>query len=385
MPFFTKHVGKNSYTWSGVKKLPSPKVFLKTWNHQIDTKGYTGGATADTVTRNWITPSGTIPFSTTNGWYGHLIGQNGKLFYAKTRGSKQLAFIYDPASGASGDISTLISNGHGATFDLVNCDRTGTIMEDGRLMFVDEGTTNQMILIDPETFVTENVTIGGAGYRASSIARHRNGKYYAAQYQVNNLYEIDMETKTSKIVYTGNNTAKSEGILIGASEKVYTIPYNSYGLIYDPNTGTGTTFGVPGTEASFGTQFYNGVLAQNGCIYVAPLSGSNVLKINTYTDEVSYISTPVSSFVGGTVGLNGKIYFPPVSGTNFLVIDPADDSLETIGSFSGSLKWASMGPACFDGSIYPPHFYGANDFCKLQPSGGIIPPKFSYSPYTNTS
>ena len=385
MPFFTKHVGKNSYTWSGVKKLPSPKVFLKTWKHQIDTKGYTGGATADTVTRNWIIASGTIPFSSTNGWYGHLIGQNGKLFYAKTRGSKQLAFIYDPASGASGDISTLISNGHGATFDLVNCDRTGTIMEDGRLMFADEGTTNQISILDTETLITEVVTIGGDGYRGSSIARHRNGKYYAAQYQVYNLYEIDMETQTSKIVWTGNNAARSEGLLVGASEKIYVMPYNSYGLIYDPNTGAGTTFGVPGTEASFGTQFYNGVLAQNGCIYVPPRSGTNVLKINTYTDEVSQFNVTVGGYIGATVGLNGKIYCPPISSLYYLIIDPRDDSYELIGTYSGSFKWAHHGPAAFDGTIYPPHFYNANDFTKITPTGGIIPPKFSYSPYTNTS
>lgn len=383
MPFFTKHVGKNAYTWNGVKKVPSAKVWFKTWNHKIDTQGSTGGNTFDTGIENWITPSTDVPMNTSEGWYGYGIGMNGKIFASKNRGSRSNpgGIMYDPASGASGDIDTLISNGHAATFDCGVTDQSGNILPDGRLFFVDADDSDTILLIDPETLETETQAIDGV-FRASSAARHPNGKIYGVSADERDIYELNPETWEGKAIYALGSNNRSVTVMVGASEKLYILPLGDYGTIYDTKTGVGVTFGEPSDGSSFtANSFYKGALAPNGCIYIPGRLGSNILKINTYTDEISYLSGNESR-IGTNVGHNGKVYSSPYGASTASVLDPDTDTLTSFGSFSGSFRY-HLGPPCFDGSFICPHFYNAGDFGKLIPSGGTIPEKFSYSPWLN--
>lgn len=382
MPFFTKHVGKNAYTWNGVKKVPSGKVWLKTWNHQINTKGNVGGNTADVGIENWITPSANVPMDTTHGWYGYNIAQNGKIFFSKNRGSRTNpgGLMYDPSSGVSGDAETIISLGHGATFDAGNSDHAGTILPDGRIFFVDEGTSNTIQIINPETLEVTNQSISGS-FRGSKAVRHPNGKIYGVAYQAYNLYEMDPETFEGRSIYSLGTTSTTS-VVVGATGKLYVIPLTGYGHIYDLETGTGVTFGEPTDDSTFpSNRHYKGFLAPNGSIYCPASGGSVILKIDTYTDEMSYISGNVS-FIGNNVGHNGSVYFAPYNTSYVLKLNPDDDTTTTVGSFGGSLRY-HIGPPTFDGSFYMAHFYGAGDFAKVIPSGQPIAPKFSYSPWVN--
>lgn len=122
-----------------------------------------------------------------------------------------------------------------------------------------------------------------------------------------------------------------------------------------------------------------GAMAANDCIYCAPSTGSQVCKINTLTDTVTYFG----SFGGSSqkwlsaafCPSNGKIYCVPYNATTVLVIDTADDSTYFLdssgvvgtvsGNLTGSAKW-SQGLIGSDGCVYFVA-YNATVWCKINP------------------
>ena len=127
-----------------------------------------------------------------------------------------------------------------------------------------------------------------------------------------------------------------------------------------------------------------GAMAANDCIYCAPSTGTQVCKINTITDAISYFGSFGSAsqkwLSAAFCPSNGKVYCVPYNATTVLVIDTSDDSTYfldssgVVGTVSGNLagtsKW-SQGLIGSDGCVYFVA-YNATTWCKIDPSNDAI-------------
>lgn len=142
-------------------------------------------------------------------------------------------------------------------------------------------------------------------------------------------YTVDDNSNSAP---TGSN--KYSGAVLAPNGYIYVIP-NSYSLgIMKLNTSDYSY-----THISCDTNYGSPVLAPNGCIYAIPNSTlrKNILKINTNTDEVSYIGDLTSEttiWIGGNLATNGKIYYSPYSSNTVLVLDPSTDTISQFGDLS---------------------------------------------------
>lgn len=108
-----------------------------------------------------------------------------------------------------------------------------------------------------------------------------------------------------------------------------------------------------------------GALAANDAIYCAPSTGSQICKINTLTDAVTYFGSHTAASQKWLSAVfcpsNGKVYCVPYNATCVLVIDTSNDSTyyldttgvigTTSGNLTGTSKW-SQGLLGSDGYIY---------------------------------
>lgn len=161
----------------------------------------------------------------------------------------------------------------------------------------------------------------------------------------------------SKIPVTG---AYKGGVLVG--DKIYCCPAGTNNvLIIDTLTDTVDETTITGLDPTM-NNFNGGVLAPNGKIYMAPLTGNagnfdKLLVVDTKTNTFYYLgigiaATATNQWWGGCLGLDGKIYFSPQAQPYVLVVDPTNDTLshvatgETLhGRWSGCIAGA-------DGKIY---------------------------------
>jgi len=126
-------------------------------------------------------------------------------------------------------------------------------------------------------------------------------------------------------------------------------------------------------------------LAENDCIYAAPSTSVNVLKINTLDDtysEFGTVAAGVQKYGGAVYSTNGKVYFCPQAATAVMTIDTNNgdtisyfDTTGTVGgalsgNLSGLFKWYGIYQGQ-DGRLYciP---YRANAVMVIDPSDDSI-------------
>jgi len=167
--------------------------------------------------------------------------------------------------------------------------------------------------------------------------------------------------------YLTSKTFSKLSVLTERPTPVLTEPTNPFtfdqNIDFHLNDGIGS-LPMP-SDITTGSTWSAGVLARNGKIYAAPISGGSVLEIDP-SGSVREISITGdisgSSFSGGVVAPNGKIYAPPSAGDNVLEIDPSGSvstRLLPIPNYETGSTWAG-GVLAPDGKIHCIPFGGSN-------------------------
>lgn len=143
-------------------------------------------------------------------------------------------------------------------------------------------------------------------------------------------------------------TGTALGACIGVTGDVYFIPSNnnSFGGILKLRIKDQSISVI--TIATGGNAWQGGVLAPNGSIYCIPNNATQVLKINTYNDQLTLfgsVGAGISKWSGGVLGPNGYIYGVPRTDTAVLRIDTVNDTASTFGTVTS--------PSYFGGSLAP--------------------------------
>lgn len=178
------------------------------------------------------------------------------------------------------------------------------------------------------TTTPSNTFINSPSSDCGGMVVGADGHVYMIPYSSKNVYRIDTSDNSKYTldmtagsnstsdthVFVGADTEKYFGGVLASNGYIYCVPYDSsYILKIDTNHGSSTygklsriTFSITSSDCgSSGNKWRGGVLAPNGCIYCAPYNATCILKIDTCTDEVSYIQ---GDFVKGLLGVSQYFY-----------------------------------------------------------------------------
>ena len=258
----------------------------------------------------------------------------------------------------------------------------GVLGSNGKIYTTPYGSPTTLIL-NPvtETYIQQNVTAPNNTFYSGGVCT--NGKIYyfsigsTAPILVNDI--INNRFYNIPINY-GSNVGGYCGCCLGANGKIYAIPrYADNVFVLDPKdesyyflTSPYIISGV--VDSRYRRKWAFGVLAPNGIIYCMPSFETFFLKINTNDDTIDALtngpilaptSEAISSsekYQGGALAPNGKIYAMPFSNTGpntgrfVLEVDPVANSyidLSGAGTISIGSTRNYVGATCgFDGNIY---------------------------------
>jgi outer membrane protein assembly factor BamB len=134
---------------------------------------------------------------------------------------------------------------------------------------------------------------------------------------------------------------------------LYLIPHQATHFIrIDPKKDEVTAFG----EATGDIAYWGGVVGQNGRIYAIPAAADHVVEIDPATLECvrfGELSAAPYKFAGGVLAANGKIYCMPDQARQIMVIDPATRSINYVAAdLGGDASKAYGGVLAANGKIY---------------------------------
>ena len=159
-----------------------------------------------------------------------------------------------------------------------------------------------------------------------------NGRGYAASFETNGLYEVNLyEKKCRYIMFFPNENISGKRIYGSAvyyDSKIYFIPMSGkYISIFDINKREITQVPVPSpsTKCSFykwGLKFCKGIYHE-GYIYLIPFTYPGILKLDVRTNKITIINNWIPDeeyfFRGGVCVDGSQIYVP--SGINNIVLE----------------------------------------------------------------
>ena len=183
----------------------------------------------------------------------------------------------------------------------------------------------------------------------NEVANNYQGRYGAIKYYKEVLEGSEVLDNYNSGFVQENTFPKWEDNNLPGPDFLNPLDYQTKNGTFNPNTTS--LFG----SLSLSRSYAGGALAPNGKIYVAPMSPTNVLEIDTITNTVStFGSLPGGGdkWEGSVLAPNGKIYGIPFDSSNILEIDPNTQTTTLFGSLpGGDSKWRG-GVLAPNGKIY---------------------------------
>lgn len=221
-----------------------------------------------------------------------------------------------------------------------------------------------------------NTTTGqGVGTVGSSVT-FTYGDYY--QTFSDTIPNDTVTGVTPELAVPSSGSVYYIGGVLAPNGCIYFIPDNSnVGVLkFNPIQNTQTILSIP---SGSGSAWLGGVIAKNGKIYCAPDFGTKILVINTLTDQITTLSTGLTStsWTGGVLAYTGKIYLTPGNSDVMLIIDPTTDAVDNTsitglntGYGSTTSKWFS-GVQAPNGFLYFPP-YLSDKILKVNPATNAV-------------
>lgn len=242
-------------------------------------------------------------------WRGACLAQNGAIYFIPSAHENVLKL--EPLNA---DATTLL----GSLGVTANKWADGAITSGGVIYGAPRDAVG-VLKIDTNTDTVTTIGALGAGDKWATTFLGLNNKIYGIPLDSTQLLEINPvgDVITLSGVYTGVN--KWFGSAVGKDGITYGIPYSS-SLVFKIDTSSGspvvTTFGsVVGVG-----KYVGGFTGGDGNVYGCPVGVSNVFKLTVDTQATSSIASPASIFLGAKLVNNGKVYFAPFSGTQVMTL-----------------------------------------------------------------
>lgn len=294
----------NTVYWLSGCLAPNGKIYCVPWNG-------TQVLEINPETKESTLVGDVLPSSYSK-WDQFAIGVNGKL-YSMAYGIKFI-LEFDPDTYETDLISTATFTYHHGTIAAPN----------GKIYGCPFG--NYILEFNPLTRYINYIsmpTSGGAQYNGGCLAP--NGKIYYAPWDKAEIAVFDPNTHEIELV--GSFGGSYWGAVLAPNNKVYMLPYvGSYVLVIDTITHNTELL----SRSDISGNFAHGSIC-NGIIYSLPYASNtyDILKINTFNNEVSKITHKNILNFTGIINYKDKLFGIPAS-TSILEIDTNNRENEVI-------------------------------------------------------
>jgi len=199
-----------------------------------------------------------------------------------------------------------------------------------------------------------------------------DGYVYGMPFFRGQMLRLDISTHSTAVV--GDDFGMGEmtwyGGVVGADGIIYGLPYNA-DSIFSYNTTSEESKLIaeghpllPKGSAPLDAKCVDGILADNGWIYLIPALSQKVIKFDTTNlkDPLTEIGDDLGldplKYLGGVLGSDGNIYCAPFRRNRVLKIDVKNETTSFIGDeYNGEIHGWGDGVLAKDGKIYAAPFH----------------------------
>lgn len=290
------------------------------------------------------------------GGSGSVLAPNGKLYIPQGYKINEL-MVVNPADNSSYMINLPWQ---------VYC-AGGCLAPNGKIYFPIANGPAQVLVVD--TADDSFATFGPAPSYYGGACLAPNGKIYCPPVTSGNILVIDPATNTMTTINGVSNGYF--GACLAPNGNIYCVPYNTNSIaVIDPTTNNVRYISV-GTNLS---ACWSGVLAQNGKIYCNPrVANYPILVIDTTTETTYNLATNVSGFLGvaSGIGPDGTAYFF-TNNDNVAKIVTVNTNTDVVSNIDTPIINLRSGKLAFNGRLYVTAWYADAGRVMTIPTGGQV-------------